>query len=207
MIESFFTPTYDHETDALILRMTFVDDDEKLVYHRAIDTFIVGIKRDLNISLLSDVFDLLYFPAINNPDNGLLNWVRDGFNLVPHGSLRFIPNYGMLSPLNEVPHYGISNPLSLGRGDRGYLDTTWTPITDAIVCSSTDSSMGAYVTGMTFPNGPIGAIDTIGIMGIYDQFNGTKTQGIQFYTFDNTANISAASNTRGQQSVVPHPVF
>jgi hypothetical protein len=72
--------------------------------------------------------DLLYVLATNNTANAALNLISTSYSLVPHGSATFIPDMGYA-----------------GDGSTGYIDTNWTPSTNAVNYTNANGSFGIYI--------------------------------------------------------------
>lgn len=94
---------------------------------KKVNKLYVGLKDHLNINLLSDVFDVMYYLGNETPESSLMNLVKNAHHCT-----------AVNAPVH-TPYEGFA-----GDGISSYIDTNYNPATQAVNYALDDCAFGIY---------------------------------------------------------------
>lgn len=176
-VTSGFTASCSQSSDFLARATAITNDTDKTNY----DTLICGLETD-GIGC-SNTLDLLYVLAAPDSATSLLNLCSASFALTTSGTITFAANEGYTS-----------------NGTTGYLDTNYTPSTNAVLSTLNSTIMGVYDrTNRTTNNnsvqfggkGPAAHYSYMTILDTTDRVE-TSVNSSNFPTFTTNTNAQGA---------------
>lgn len=164
---------YDEDTETYIMGLAETLTSSQL---DLINAFIVGLKTDLGIDNLTDIFDVIYYTGNETAESSLRNMVKREHDGVAVNSPTFTPYEGWT-----------------GDGVSSYIDFNYNPNTDAVNIAQNNLCAGYYSRTNTVNSECIfGARGTLA--RIYVLLNVAGATGYYYVNTTNTGGVILVSN-------------
>lgn len=173
----------DFDVDTALSRMTNLSKHREELIAR----FIIGLKTDLGIKNLTDMFDCIYLLAQDTFANSTINLAQNAYDLTNSGNGTFITDTGFT-----------------GDGVSGYLNTSFNPSTVSGNFTQNNASFGCYINKtVNIQQADMGAADNVTGAGSFINTNAANTPG----GFNGSVNSSTIFSSPANTNLLPTGLF